>query len=167
MPPPSLSPSPLKLWRRGAALNFSCGRNQNRSPVAGTAELNRGDSTRGATGRRGKKSTVVHRWGFRDRIICVPDYLFAGAINVVPAAKNLSIRVSVRSLFINEIFIRLPVYQWISFIISVSHLFIYGFIYLLFNYVYTRLSVAISQLGQFIFTYFVYIYSRLLFLSSR
>lgn len=63
--------------------------------MAGTAELNRGDSTRGATGRRGKKSTVVHRWGFRDRIICAPDYLFAGAINVVPAAKNLSIRVSV------------------------------------------------------------------------
>lgn len=59
-------------------------------------ELNRGDSAGGARGRGGKKSAVVHRWGFHDRAICAPIIYLSAQFNAVPPAKNLSIfRVSV------------------------------------------------------------------------
>lgn len=76
-----------------------------------------------------------------------PDYLFVGAINAVPAAKNLSIHVSiVLCLLTKHSFVRMFTDGFIaSFIILVIHLFIYGFIYL-FNCMYA--SVVTNQLAN-------------------
>lgn len=99
-------------------------------------ELNRGDEARERGGKAKKSARRSIDGGFPRPRNLRPDYLFAGAINAGPAAKNLSIRLL--CLLTKHLFVCLFTDGFmVSFIILVIHLFIYGFVYL-FNYVRAR-----------------------------